>query len=456
MFGAGLSDLDALVLRCRDAKARSYIAEAVTCVKAGAFRASIVVTWVAVVHDLLAKLEQLALASDNNAQAKVDQFRHIVNTGDVKASLEFERTILDVARDEFELFGALAHVDLSRLRDDRHRCAHPSMLDPDTDYQPAAELARCHVVNGVTHLLQHGPAQGKAAMDRLLSELEQTYFPKSVDELVVHLEHGPLGRPRASLVRNFVIVLLKRHFAELPAPPSEALLEAIRFRTQQAQLARRIVRTLAAVVRMHRELAVGALNEKLDGLVAQATDARLGALLVLAASVGDVWHALSQAQRNRVGRYVRAMPPADFEEALRAAWSIAEVQPDAWARIVDGDSWAALAKVDDPPAEWVQIAIDKMSKASTWGEANPPRTFLGACAHLISEEQAKTLLRAASENAELQSSWGVKDTLAALSRSPAMGPERVKTLVEEAGLADTYSGEQWWPKAALDGEERAQ
>jgi hypothetical protein len=288
-------------------------------------------------------------------------------------------------------------------------------------------------------------------MDRLLSELEQNYFPKNVDELVVHLEHGPLGRPRASLVRNFVIVLLKRYFAEPPAAP-EAALEAIRFRAKNEQAARRIVRTLAAIIRMHRELAVGALNEKLDGLVAQTTDARLGAILVLAANVSDAWHALSKAQRNRVARYVRAMPAADFEDALRAAWSIAEVRPEARARILGSDSWAALAKVDDPPAEWVQFAIDTMSKASTWGEANPPRVFLGAFAHLISEEQVKTLLGAASQNVELQSSWGVKDTLGALSRSPTMGPGRVKTLVEEAGLADTYSDENWWPQ---DGGERS-
>ena len=455
MFVAGLSDLDSLALRCRDTKARSYVAEAVTCLKAGAYRAAIVVTWVAVVHDLLAKLEQLALGGDQNAQAKVDRFRQIVCAGDVKASLDFERTILDVARDEFELFGSLAHVDLARLRDDRHRCAHPSMLDPDTDYQPAPELARCHLVNAVAHLLQHGPAQGTAALNRLLGELEQSYFPKSIDELVVHLEHGPLGRPRASLVRNFIIVLLKRYFAA-PAEPPDALLEAIRFRSRHEQLARRTVRTLAAVVRMHREVALGALDEKLDGLVAQAADERLSALLVLAATVSDAWHALSMAAQNRVKRYVRAMPAADVESTLKAAWSIPDVQNEARVRIVSSDSWAALAKVDDPPAEWVLIAVDKISKASTWGEANPPRVFLGAVANLITEDQTKTLLHAASQNAELRSSWGVKDTLGALSRSPSMGPERVKTLVEEAGLADAYSAEHWWPKAVVNSEAQTQ
>lgn len=445
MFAAGLSDLDALVLRCRDAKARSYIAEAVSCLKAGAFRASIVVTWVAVVHDLLAKLEQLALAGDKNAQTKIDEFHRIVGAGDVKASLDFERTILDVARDEFELFGPLAHVDLVRLRDDRHRCAHPSMIDPETDYQPSPELARYHVVNAVTHVLQHGPAQGKAAMDRLMGELEQTYFPKSVEELVVHLEHGPLGRPRASLVRNYVVTLLKKYFAEPPAPPSD-LLEAMRARMAKDKTDRRIVRTLQAVVRMHREVAVGSLNEKLDELVARASDARLGGLLVLAASATDAWHALSQAQRNRVIRYVEAMPVADFEVSLRAAWSIDDLRPAARERIARGDSWAALAKVAEPPTEWLQLALDQISKGSSWSEANPPKEFLVPHVHLITEEQTRSLLAAASQNDQLKSSWGVKDTLGALSRSPHMGSERVKALVEEAGLAEAYSGEFWWPK----------
>ena len=445
-----LSDLDALVLRCRDAKARSYIDEAVVCLKAGAFRAAIVVTWVAVVHDLRTKLEQLAFAGDKNAQKKVENFRQIVSDGDLQASLNFERTILEIARDEFELFGLLAYQDLSRLREDRHRCAHPSMLDPDTDYQPVPELARCHMVNAVTHLLQHGPAQGKAALDRLMVVLDQVYFPKSIDELVVHLEHGPLGNPRTSLVQNFVIVLLKQYFAE-PAEPPDNLLEAIRYRSRLEQAASRTVWTLAAVLRMHREVALEAFKMKLDGLVAQAADVRLSAFLLLAATISDAWLFLSPAQQNRIKRYVREMPTVDFESALKAAWSIPSVQSEARELIFSNNNWSALAKVDEPPAEWIQIAIDNMSKASNWEEANPPRVFLRAVAHLITEEQTKALLRAASQNTDLQSSWGVKDTLAALFRSSNMGPERVKALIEDAGLTDVFSGEYWWPKTVVDG-----
>lgn len=449
MFPPALSDLDALVLRCRDTKARSYIAEAVTCLKAGAFRASIVVTWVAVVHDLLAKLEQLSLAGEKKAQTKLDEFRRIVSTGDVKASLDFERTILEVARDEFELFGALAYVDLTRLRDDRHRCAHPSMIDSDTDYQPSPELARCHLVNAVTHLLEQGPAQGKAAMDRLVADLEQAYFPKTVEELVVHLEHGPLGRPRTSLVRNFVIVLLKMHIAEPPPAPTD-LLASLRVRMTHEKLERRTARTLKAIVRMQRQVAVATINEKLDSIVARANDARLGAVLGLAAGIPELWHALSHAQRNRLDRYVRSMPVGEMEQTMGAAWLIPDLRVatlDRFSRMT-ADGWGAVAKVPDPPADWAQLALDQMSKATTWGDANPPKEFLVPCANLITEEQAKALLAAASKNDELKTSWGVKDTLGALTRSPRVGPERVKAMVEEAGLADAYTSENWWPKPA--------
>ena len=63
-----LGDLDELVISCRTEEARSYVSEAVACYKAGAFRACIVAAWIAVVYDLLAKIKELALGGDLEAQ----------------------------------------------------------------------------------------------------------------------------------------------------------------------------------------------------------------------------------------------------------------------------------------------------------------------------------------------------------------------------------------------------
>jgi hypothetical protein len=242
-------------------------------------------------------------------------------------------------------------------------------------------------------------------------------------------------------------VLLKRYFADPPTIPTE-LLEGLRARMAKAEMDHRLVRTIQAVVRMHRQVAVTAINEKLEGVVAQASDAHLGALLALAASSMEAWHALSQAQRNRVLRYVREMPSADFAAYLGAAWTIAEVQPAAHERISRGDSWDALARIPDPPVAWIDLALDHMLRAATWVEANPPKEFLVPHADRLTEAQARALLEAAKHNEQLRSSWGAKDTLGALSRCAHMGPSRVRSWIEDAGLADAYSSEVWWPKEA--------
>lgn len=95
MFSAGFSEFDALVLRCFDARARSYIAEAVTCLMEGAFRASIVVTWVVVVHGLLkygtlvaAALPKGALGSRASTGLAVPEF---LRASHIKPWAECER-----------------------------------------------------------------------------------------------------------------------------------------------------------------------------------------------------------------------------------------------------------------------------------------------------------------------------------------------------------------------------
>ena len=103
-----LGDLDELVISCRTEEARSYVSEAVACYKAGAFRACIVAAWIAVVYDLLAKIKELALGGDLEAQritAEVAELQPRAEAGDqnaIRRILEIERSIVDIANDKFE------------------------------------------------------------------------------------------------------------------------------------------------------------------------------------------------------------------------------------------------------------------------------------------------------------------------------------------------------------------
>ena len=113
MIQNAIVDLDELTLACRNQQARGYIAEATACYRAGAFRACIVATWIAVVYDFLHKLRELELAGDKNARRKLDEFERARAMNDLRASLDFERTVLDSARNDFELLSSLEHGDLA-------------------------------------------------------------------------------------------------------------------------------------------------------------------------------------------------------------------------------------------------------------------------------------------------------------------------------------------------------
>lgn len=196
----GLSDLDELVIRCRSVAARTYITEAVACYKAGAYRAAIVATWIAASFDFLAKLRELEMTGDANAKKKLEDFESARASGNIKASLEFERTLIDSAREQFELLSPIEAMDIERLFEDRNRCAHPSMSSAYEPYDPSAELARAHIRNVVIHLLQQAPVQGKAALDRIVTDITSDYFPVNSKQAVEFFKNGPLVRARQPLV----------------------------------------------------------------------------------------------------------------------------------------------------------------------------------------------------------------------------------------------------------------
>ena len=218
-----LGDLDELVLSCRNEEGREYIAEAVACYKAGAYRACIVSTWIAVVYDLLAKIRELALSGDQAAQVIVNdlnRWQPLIGRGDqtaIKSSLDLERTIVTIANDQFGFFEGMQLVDLERLHADRNRCAHPTYQGTEQPYAPSAELARTHLVHAVRHVLSQAPIQGKAAAAQIIRLVESSFFPTDVDKVKVQLRSAGVDRARESLIRAVIDQLV---FGYLEGGPS--------------------------------------------------------------------------------------------------------------------------------------------------------------------------------------------------------------------------------------------
>lgn len=200
-------DLDELIILCRDKSAKKFIQEAVACYRVGAYRSCIVSTWNAVVFDFVHKLRQLDQVGNGDASQLLQSFENMSQNSEVKKLWEFESKIPEWALSKFELISPIEKADITRLFEDRSRCAHPSMASLEEPFEATAELARYHMRSAVTHLLQRPPVQGRSALNRIWQDIKSAYFPIDPNLAVQYLQKGPLARARISLIKDIVVGL---------------------------------------------------------------------------------------------------------------------------------------------------------------------------------------------------------------------------------------------------------
>ena len=424
----GLADLDELVLCCREEKARSYVAEAVACYHAGAFRQCIVATWIAVVYDFIHKLQELDLTGDKNARTKIEDFEKICAESDVKASLVFERAMLDVARDQFELITSLEYADLVRLQDDRNRCAHPSMNTPQQVYQPTAELARSHLRNAVEYLLSRPPVQGKAALERLQTEVTSEYFPEELDLAIRYFENGPLKRPRESLVRNFLVSLLKRF-----------LLEDVDESTQ-----RRHAAAVGAVRYMHHDISQRVLTQELSKIMRSVEDEEVWKMADLLRLVPDVWEFLEDDVSIKMLAYFRDMPDERLVPDLLAALDVPAFKKEALARLdsVGRRDLYDLIRADQEEAreEFVERAVELYEASGSFEGAN----FIGLrliapFSQHLQPDHVTRIIVAASTNDQISGSFNLRSVFEKIRKAEVIPTGEFDERVRMHNLSDALA-----------------
>lgn len=416
MIAPALTDLDELVLLCRDEKARSYISESVASYRAGAFRAAVVATWIGVCFDIIDKLRELSLSGDKEAELHSTELEKIRASGDVSSALKFERGLLELARDKFEFISHLEFIDLERLQADRNRCAHPSLASDSQFYTPSAELVRAHLHAAVHHLLQHPPVQGKYALARLIKEFESEYFPGEEKKIAELYAVGPLRRPRESLVRNFAILLLKKILSETP--------DSDIYKARSA---------LAVVLKMHRASVEKVFKERLNPIVSDLSDARLGVVVKFLEKFPENWAILNAGVQLRLDEFTKKLPTSsfvDFDFLLRfdplktsAKWRV---------------KFATLAELTDDvyfdlPEEIGDRLIQIYLGAKSYDQANDTAKHLGIYAGDFTEAQVKKIFEGAAKNTEILGSYGFDGFIKKLRTSRRVGT-KVDTLLQATGL----------------------
>ena len=413
-----LHDLDELVLKCRDLNAKNYIGEAVSCYKVGAFRSAIVSTWIAVSFDIIDKLKELTLAGDKEAEKQIEDFERARRIGDISTSLRFERDILAVCRDKLELIAPIEFIDLNRLQEDRNRCAHPSMIADGKMFMPSAELARMHIRSAVEHLLQHPPAQGKYALDYLISEVESEYFPTNIKKAIVAFENSPLKKARDSLVRNFTVVLLKKFLSE-----------DIDYKTLY-----RISTALNAVGVIHREIYINTLSQKLSSILRSLNPEKYEKIIDLLEHIDDCWNYFDLDVKQKVEAYVHRLPK-DKLERIHVFLSVPELKAQAEQRLklATRSELADVLYFEASPQVFDRIIV-LYSESANFDQANSFASTVIRYATEFSKDQVRKLIDACGNNDQIEHSYEIGSVINALRKNSNVNEEEINQWLKNVNL----------------------
>ncbi len=419
-MASSLYDLDELVLKCRDEKAKSYIRESVSCYKSGAFRSTIVSTWIAVSFDIIDKLKELSLAGDKEAEKQLEEFEKARKAGDIAQSLKFERDILVIARDKLELISHIEFIDLERLQQDRNRCAHPSMTSDGEIFNPSAELARVHIRIAVEYLLQYPPAQGKYALESLVKEVNSEYFPTSQDKAFIALQHSPLFKARESLVRNFIIILLKQILKE----------------TSDYKKKLRFSSALNATSQMHKDIFDSTLKDKLSGLFRSLEDKDFNKTFYVLQHLPDSWEYLDCDVKQKLRAYVEVLSKEQLDE-IGFLLTHTGLSASAKKRI----RIATRADLDDPvlfvfdlPSPVADRIVELFSESGSFAQANSFSSTVTQYATDFSKEQVEMIIRACGENDQIKDSFQVGSVINSMRKNKNVTDAEIDTWLIEVGL----------------------
>jgi hypothetical protein len=408
--------------------------EAVLCYNAGAYRAAVVSAWNACIVDIIDKLQELEISGDEAAKILVDRLKKAIKSNNIKALQKLEFELLEKARDPFELISSQEKIDLERLQRDRHRCAHPALQTPKTPYQPSPELVRMHLRCLAEALLMHEPVQGRAALERVLSEVESNYFPTDVERARTVLSSGPLVAPRRALLRNTIMVILKvilRITTDIPINKWK------RFKT-----------ALMAIREMHPKGYTDAMNECYGRLTKELNDEQLLFFLYLSIREPNTLEYAHESALAKMGSCFSRMsleyPPNAI--AFVEAYSVDDMRPDVVARLRtldSGDMEQIVTARPDMAAGIPQLrerAIELFESAASYEQANA--IIDNVMNHILtelSEEQLSAVLRTILDNSEYHKAYSTSAFLERIDNETDVDLESYRKDFEERGIEHLLS-----------------
>lgn len=421
-----IAGFEELVIRCRDETSRNHIVEAIRCYESSAYRAAIVTTYMAVCFDLIAKLKALAASGDSKASEllkDLSQLQDRLDAGNSQAIsglLAFERNLLEKFRDEFEFFGVHEFDDLSRLRDDRNRCAHPTFLKTDLPYEPAAELARLHIRNALSLVLTQEPRQGKAALAEIRSIITSKYFPDNAKEAKTRLDAAGISNARDALIR--------------------AIIDDIVFglATKDHPFYKKIspLKAFDAVIELRRPTALPRAVANINKILRSTEDEAIEIGAVITIRNTDISSAIDKTSQSSICQWISKAKYAFIPNAVNRELSVDWLRSSSISRLKS--LTAEEIKIVSAPVhdDVLQRAADIYVGARSWSSANE---LSPKCAIPFADKFKESHIRfifneATNGSADLRGSSGFSQFIDALYSESPLGKDKLNELTQEFSL----------------------
>jgi hypothetical protein len=430
-----LTDLDALILKVRNQRAREYISEAVSAYRAGAYKAAVTSTWVAVSFDILTKIREIAQAGDAAAAAFVQTFDGAVSSNNLKQLMKLENDLLEKSFNPFGFIGLQELTQLNRLKDDRNHCAHPSFYSETELFQPAPDLVRTHIVHSVNMMLANRPMQGKAIIASFASDLASPAFPPDREQTVDYLRSKYLSQMRPGVIVNFATVLLKA-FLHRDVPEwigrDHLVLNSLHAVARADPVAWRVAIRPVAM----------RLIENLDGSV-------LPNAFPLLRDFPDFQENMSDEVRIRLTSVIQNFDPAqDPSNAIFAAAGLEGFSEPLHKALGRVDSSRKMAVIQQYPDRWfIPIAFDILrSSGSFRGAENRFQSVITPMTGVLDASNIPELLTIIQDNGQIYDAANIPGLLALVAdglgvRGQLNGPSRwveFRDFVRERSLVQRY------------------
>lgn len=178
---ARLYDMEELVEKVINDDVKQYMREALTCYMTGAYRATVVLTYIALFDDIFKKLEELA---------KVNKTANKIFTSSSKKRQEQEPFEYDLITSlkSTGLMNELEAEFLDILRTLRNKSAHPS------GHLPSAEEARFIFYETISRFLSKPILSTKQIVEEIVSRMNESNFFHSTDvDVMAKVTHKELS-----------------------------------------------------------------------------------------------------------------------------------------------------------------------------------------------------------------------------------------------------------------------